>query len=160
MPMYVLSAAAEVCSSFVLQILPFRTEVSGNMTLVWRVMRPFLSPLAQASTLLTYKPLHDLTTASRGYAALAWQIVVKTAEIWGLASPCAVKVLQDRSPNAGAYGSRSVEHEVRSTVLDLVAYNTVSSLQQCNRPKFIHRGQFSCSVYAPLKLAAHGTCRY
>ena len=73
---------------------------------------PLLAPLVQASSMLAYQPLQNLTLASRDCVALVWQVVVKTAEIWGLARPCAVKVLQDRSPNKGAYGSRSVEHEV------------------------------------------------
>ena len=110
-----------------LQVLPFRVEVAGNMTLAWRAMRPLLAPLVQASSMLAYQPLHSLTLASRDCAALVWQIMVKTAAIWGLARPCAVKVLQDRSPNKGAYGSRSVEHEVCDSLCACCACRTLQS---------------------------------
>jgi hypothetical protein len=93
-------------------VLPFRVEVAGHMRVFWKAMRPLLAPLVQASSLLAYNPLQILSLASRDCVALVWQMMVKTAEIWGLSRPCAVKVLLDRSPNKGAYGSRSVEHEV------------------------------------------------
>lgn len=95
-------------------MVPFRpagVDVTAHMMHMWKVMKPFL---AHASTILAYNPFHSLTLASRDCAMLVWQMMMKTAEIWGFAQPCAVKVLQEKLPSKGAYGCRSVEHEVRS----------------------------------------------
>lgn len=84
-------------------------RATTRATALWGCLRPVLH---QGFALISRTALQPLVTASRLLAQLSWLMLLRLAEIWGIARPCAVKVLQDTSSSKGAYGGRSIEHEV------------------------------------------------
>eukprot|EP00892_Ulva_mutabilis_P004721 jgi/Ulvmu1/2620/UM014_0071.1 len=85
------------------------SRATSRATAMWHFVRPILHG---AISLVSLTALQPLVTASRLLVHITWLVLLKLAEVWGIARPCAVKVLQDTSSNKGAYGTRSIEHEV------------------------------------------------
>lgn len=85
------------------------TNLATRVTALWTSIRPFIR---LGSSLIAMSPLQPLISASRLILHTSWLVLVRVAEVLGIARPCAIKVLQDTSSNKGAYGTRSIEHEV------------------------------------------------
>jgi hypothetical protein len=85
-------------------------EFASHMAGLWRVVRPWV---ARAVSLLSMTPLHALAVVSHAYGSLMLQVVLKAAQVLGVVQFSAVKVLHNVPLSRGAYGCRSIEHEVK-----------------------------------------------
>lgn len=85
------------------------TNLATRVAALWASVRPVVR---LGSRVVAMSPLQPLLSASRLLQKITWLVVVRVAEAWGFARPCAIKVLQDTCSNKGAYGTRSIEHEV------------------------------------------------
>lgn len=93
----------------VMAVNPPCSNLATRVTALWASVRPFIH---LGSSLIAMTPLQPLISASRMLLHISWLVLVRVADVFGIARPCAIKALQDTSSNKGAYGTRSIEHEV------------------------------------------------